>query len=86
MNHDYSAFTPCTFYFGDDPTFEGFTDGTTWNGFDNIWVTPEVHEKVLAHFNAIYDPSEHGLNEVQIDGSGLYSYANGFATSVEEAA
>jgi hypothetical protein len=39
---------PCRFYFGDDPTYDGFTDGTTWNGFDNVWVTPEVHKQVMA--------------------------------------
>lgn len=76
---------PCRFYFGDDPTYDGFTDGTTWNGFDNIWVTPEVHEQIKDYFLNVckYDPAEINLPESP-DDDGLYDYSRGFATSIDE--
>ena len=84
---------PCRFYFGDDPTYDGFTDGTTWNGFDNIWVTESVHKEIVERFTEDYKASgyfTHDLDEVmesfmlQPNADGLYSYANGFATSIDE--
>lgn len=72
----------CRFYFGDDPTYEGFTDGTTWNGFDNIWVTPEVHKQVMAD-HPIEDP-DNNYWDIEPDDDGLISYAYGFATSIDE--
>ena len=37
----------------DDESYDGFTDGSKWNGFDNIWVTEEVHKKIVAEFDAL---------------------------------
>lgn len=72
------------FYFGDDPNFDGFTDDSTWNGFDNVWVTAEVHAEVRAHFKEDgYDEDESGFGEIEPDDDGLYSYANGFATQLD---
>jgi hypothetical protein len=34
--------------FDDGPDFDGWTDDTTWNGWLNVWVTPETHQKVIA--------------------------------------
>lgn len=85
---------PCRFYFGDDPTFAGFTDGTTWNGFDNVWVTAETHAAIVAHFREGYagigyrgadlDEAMQPFTELTPDSDGLYSYACGFATSIDE--
>ena len=83
---------PCTFCFGDGVEFTGFTDGTTWNGFDNVWVSKQVHAQISAHFRAEYQVlGYHGaalveamqcFDEIEPDSDGLYSYARGFATSI----
>ena len=81
------------FYFCDDPTWDGFADGTTWNGFDNVWVTPEVHSLICEHFRKDY--ATMGEDQAGVDYlmqsfddlemvDGLYSYAYGFATSIDE--
>lgn len=84
---------PCRFYFGDDPTFEGFTDGTTWNGFDNVWVTPEVHKQIIQHFEAecrmlnysnVETIEQMKTFNIEPDDDGLISYAMGFATSIDD--
>lgn len=85
--------TPCRFYFGDDPTYDGFTDGTTWNGFENIWVTAEVHKEIVERFEADYKVMGYKGDElaeamesfdIEPDDDGLYSYAYGFATSIDD--
>ena len=71
----------CRFYFADDPTYEGFTDDTYWNGFLNVWVTPEVHAQVVTD-HPIED-SDNDYWNIEPDADGLISYANGFATCEE---
>ena len=69
------------FYFGDGETFDGFTDDSYWNGFINVWVTYEVHQQVIKHFEDMgCDDDETGLRQIEFDQDGLVSYANGFAT------
>ena len=81
------------FCFGDDPTYLGWSDGTTWNGFDNVWVTEDVHNQICNHFRSEYilmGEDEAGVDylmqsfDIEPDADGLYSYANGFATSIDE--
>src|SRR5690606_39505352 len=69
----------------DRKIFDGFTDGTKWNGFDNIWVTPDTHAQVIEHMGddpetlemfRELEPMEHP--EVGT----LYSYSHGFTTSI----
>jgi len=82
-----------TFHFGDDPTFLGYTDSTTWNGFDNVWVTEDEHNRICNHFRSEYilmgEDAEgveylmQSFYELEPDDDGLYSYANGFATSAD---
>ena len=43
---------PCRWTFDGEKTYDGLTDDSTWNGFLNVWVTPEVHEQVLADSRA----------------------------------
>jgi len=69
------------FCFADDKEFDGFTDDSTWNGFDNVWVTAEVHAEVRKYFLEVgYNDEELGFSLIEPDNDGLYSYANGFAT------
>ena len=72
---------PVKFYFMGDPTYNGFTDDTHWNGFINVWVTPEVHKQVVAD-HPIED-SDNDYWDITPDSDGLISYAGGFATSEE---
>ena len=43
----------CTFVFDEGPEFIGVADGATWNGFDNVSVTPAVLADIVAYFRAI---------------------------------
>jgi len=35
------------FQFDSEEIFDGFSDGSTWNGFDNIYINDEVFQMVL---------------------------------------
>ena len=71
------------FDFGDGVDYEGFTDGTTWNGFNNIWISDKVYRQLLNNFNhMLSDFRESGLFELTQDESGLYSLAYGFSTII----
>jgi hypothetical protein len=77
------TFRPCKWAFDDGVTFDGFTDGTYWNGFINIWITPEVRDVLVKQ--ALEwddeDPLAADLAEQQPDANGLISLAYGYATS-----
>ena len=70
------------FDFGDGFDYYGYTDGTTWNGFNNIWVTEKEYQRIIKHFDHINDIDESGLLELKKDESGLYSLAYGFSTII----
>jgi hypothetical protein len=70
------------FDFGDCYDYNGFTDGTTWNGFNNIWVIEKEYKKIIKHFNHINDIDESGLLEIIKDENGMYSLAYGFSTII----
>lgn len=40
------------FTLGDDVIYEGFTDGSSWNGFVNVWLTREVAESLIRNLKA----------------------------------
>ena len=53
----------CRFTFSSGgPIWEGFADGTTWNGFDNGAVTVEVFNAIKAHFQSA-DGAENNPDE-----------------------
>ena len=69
-----------------------FAHGTTWNGFDNVSVTPEVRDEIAAYFeDAAKDrrafraadalETAEDLRSMEPD-DGLISLAVGFATSI----
>ena len=41
---------PCKFTFDDEKVYDGFAHGSTWNGFDNVAVTKETLDKIVADF------------------------------------
>lgn len=67
--------------FNDDLIYDGFTDGTTWNGWDNVWVTPEVHKKVMAAIVADGGTVE-DFAECTTNDDGLVCYGWMFCTSI----
>ena len=81
------------FVFDDSPIFDGYTDGTKWNGFANIKVNEETHLLLLEYFASgyIYDfekmfETEFGIGQggehIQPNEDGLYSYAYGFTPTI----
>ena len=81
------------FVFDDSPIFEGYTDGTKWNGFANVKVAEETHLLLLEYFASGYGYDfdkmfevEFGIGQggshLQPNENGLYSYAYGFCTSI----
>lgn len=81
--HEYR---PVRWCFEGCETYDGFTDGTHWNGWLNVEVSPEVHALVcedirdqIASING--DPEDCGLTdflEMVPNERGRYSYAYGY--------
>jgi hypothetical protein len=69
---------------GDD--FAGFTDGTTWNGWANVWLGREEWERLLTVWseNANDDTAEYmaELRAQEPDADGLYSLACGYCNAL----
>lgn len=52
------------FDFNTDAPWRGWTDGSRWNGWLNVWTTPETARKIVARFRQ--DASdEEGLREME---------------------
>lgn len=76
----------CTFSFDTGDTYPGFTDDSHWNGFLNVWVTPDTRDSIIADFDlhGWWEPGDkEDMLSIPVE-SGLVSLANGYAT-VEEA-
>lgn len=85
---------PCKFSFDDSPVFEGFSHGSTWNGFDNVAVTAGERERIAAYFresSVSGDDAENGVADLMAiepfhpngyDGRDLYSLGWGYATQI----
>lgn len=71
--------------FDDSPIFEGFTDGSTWNGWANIQVNKKQFDKVQVWL--IYDMGMKGFKEfmkeykVKVD-ENRYSFAYGCTAKI----
>ncbi len=81
----------CKFTFDDTPAFDGFAYGSTWNGFDNVAVTPETREQIVAYFKEQYGSRYEEvfgryLEECEADESGLISLGWGFCTTIVDTA
>ena len=74
---------PCKFTFDDEKVWDGFSHGSTWNGFDNVAVTKETLEKIAAESDAIGDDETAEMfREIQPMDNGLYSLGWGFSTQI----
>jgi len=78
---------PCKFSFDqEDLVYDGFAHGSTWNGFDNVAVTREVLDKIIADmcgpFNG--DETRELFQAIEPMDNGLYSLGWGFTTTIIE--
>lgn len=80
--------------FDDQVIYEGWTDDTYWNGWLNVWVTPEVHKAVIADVQGVDGDDESVASFIEMtpvptltdDGKpdprkGLISYAYAYCAS-----
>jgi hypothetical protein len=78
---------PCKFTFDDTPAFDGFDLASTWNGFDNVSVTPAEREKIVAYFKRLfgddYQEAVGGdLESIELGPHGLVCLGWRFATQI----
>jgi hypothetical protein len=74
----------CKFRFDDSPIYDGFAYGSTWNGFDNVAITKDTRDRIIADFLAdgAGDDTADQFREIEPDEKGLISLGWGFATSI----
>jgi hypothetical protein len=80
---------PIKFYFDAYPEqlWDGVEAGGTWNGFDNVAVTPEVARQIDAFFQREadaggYTNEDPPIGEMPIGRDGLIDLSNGYATTI----
>jgi hypothetical protein len=72
---------PCRWSFDDGPVYDGWTDDTRWNGFLNVWVTPETRDAVHADTEGA-DEEKASILEARYNAeTGLVCFAHGFAAT-----
>ena len=75
--------TKVLFTIGDSENrFVGYDLDSTWNGLDNVAVTKDVHEKLIAWCKA--NETEVDPEEFSADDQGLYHWVNGWAIEIDE--
>ncbi len=76
------AFRAVRFTFDHERSWAGFTDGSRWNGFLNVWVTAAVRNKIAQDVTMwVNGPEERDEFLALPPGPfGLVSLANGYAT------
>lgn len=79
--------TACKFSFADSPSWSGFTDGTTWNGWANVWCSPEVRDEIADYCESMRDDEESiaQMRARPVGEDGLVSLADGFAAEIDGA-
>ncbi len=91
---------PVTFALDGPDTFPGYTDGTQWNGFDNIWFHKDHLDAVLKSLAVaamldrpgpysdwpedVKDEVFSGINKLEPDVDGLICLAYGYCTQTIE--
>ena len=67
------------FTFGyDNDVWDGYAQGTTWNGFDNVSVDEKEYNRIEEYFGGKFVR----IAPILKNSDGLYSYAYGFTTSI----
>ena len=78
--------TRCKFTFDDGHVWNGFSHGSTWNGFDDVAVTKEVLEQIIAQFerDGCDADTVDGFRSIEPMLNGLYSFGWGYTTEIVE--
>jgi hypothetical protein len=82
----------CKFVFDDSPPFEGWSLGSTWNGFDNVAVTRKTLLQITHWFAAtapeaaLHNVLEGNKDMLAIEPmeNGLIPLSHGYATQIVE--
>lgn len=89
ITHPERPLAPVRFYLGEpDPVWDGLTDGTYWNGYANVWVTPDTMTAIRAWLDRVepgaVDPDEMDadITERTDTGRGLVCLANGWTAVI----
>jgi len=80
------CFPICRFSFNGDgeAVYSGVAHGTTWNGFDNVSVTPEVRDLIAADFKVGGAEAEEVDDILALPiANGLVSFAGGYTCVIE---
>lgn len=83
------SLSPVRFSFDGGTSFDGLADGTTWNGFDNVKVTPAVRDAIASSFVTDWpdDPdasdSASSIRDLPTGTDGLVDLSGGWATVVD---
>lgn len=73
----------CKFTFDDETVYDGFSHGSTWNGFDNVAVTKETLDELMRRCAADNDADTlRDYGSIDPMNNGLYSLGWCFATSI----
>lgn len=79
---DNEKMRPLFWSFDCGQNFAGYTDGTYWNGWSNVWVDAETHPIVIEFLRSIDTDLEtvEEFENMEPDPDGLFSYSHGFCT------
>ncbi len=73
----------CVFTLGGSPVFTGFTDGSRWGRFDNVWVTGLECERMAHYFRTHCDrDTADDLSDMPENSDGLIWLGNRFAATI----
>lgn len=75
--------------FDDEIAYEGMTDDSRWNGFLNVWISPEVRAQVVKDIREAnkrygFTDEDSGVNDIEqlpVGADGLVCLGWGYATS-----
>ena len=80
------ALQPCKFGFDFGPDYDGFELGSTWNGFDNVAVLPEVRDQIARDLEAEGGDDDieavADLRALPVGPDGLVYLSHGYATQI----
>lgn len=74
------AMRPVQFTFDHEADFAGASDGSTWNGFLNVRVSPETRDEIVAYFERIEPEAGADLRSLPIGPDGSVDLGGGYAT------
>ena len=76
---------PVRFCFSTDPTYDGYTDDSTWNGWLNVEVDKSVFDQIIADFRESYgEDFDESMAEIEPNKHGRYDFSCCYCTMEDE--